>query len=365
MPQTLDQRTNQASRRHRHKGYPKFRERRCHDGDRNHGPATPDDPRRHLHHLAIGKNVRTADLADSPGGLLVEAAMFEDLQDVRQRNGLGPRRCPTGTDHYGQTLDQANEKVQRRALRTHDQTCTNRRDGHTVRSQSLLDFETTGQMRREARTLARRQKAAQIDDAPNAGYGRCAREVVREQEVQVLESTLCESGVRAHGMNQVDCDLRAHERGVGLTHGEQVATSTYDAGNIESHIVRRFDSGRVSPPERNDRTFALESRGQRISDEAGGSGDRDPQRLALFRRYDVTPVGGFRFVGRNGCTTFSRHGSSTSARGGGAPDRAGLVRIRRRAPRPGISRARSRRRAGFGRRDSPRSRRKSRAFRRR
>jgi hypothetical protein len=130
-------------------------------------------------------------------------------------------------------------------------------------SRTTISNEPAGQVRRQRGGVGR-QDAAEVDDARDTGALGRPREVVGADQIEILEPALDQPRRRQHRVHQIDRDVDADQRGLGVLEREQVAGSALPI------------AGQPGPaPRQRDQVHVLAKRApDRLADEPGRAGHR-------------------------------------------------------------------------------------------
>ena len=133
--------------------------------DRQLGAAIRPERGRHaVEHVAVGEDVRAADLDLASGGLRNARCGGEVVEHVVDRDRLGLRLQPARRDHRGEPLHEVPERLVRLAARAHHHRRTEIREGRSHLAQDQGGLVAAAQVLR-ARLFT---KPAEVDDPADA-----------------------------------------------------------------------------------------------------------------------------------------------------------------------------------------------------
>ena len=142
-------------------------------------------------HLAIGRDVRSADLVDVG---LDEERLLEIVQEIVERDRLNPRAHPAGTHHRGEPFGEVAKHLERNAPRTEHHRSSQLHHVDAGGSKSHTDLVAAG----EVCGTGSVSECPDVDDATDVRLRRGASESGREPEVEI--SKLIAGG---HRVNEV------------------------------------------------------------------------------------------------------------------------------------------------------------------
>lgn len=146
-------------------------------------------------HVLVAQHLGTADIQDAPLGCWQVQHGHEVGEEIGERDWLCARPHPARRQHHGQVVDEIADDFKGCGPRTDDDPRAQLRDRHGSDTQDRPGFRARGEV---ARRLARREKAAEIDDLLEAGRAGGCGEDGRRAAVP-----LCEVLAAAHGMDEV------------------------------------------------------------------------------------------------------------------------------------------------------------------
>ena len=247
-------------------------------GDRDHQAAQPSKSGIGPHHVAVGEDVRTADL-DDPGHLGMVEGTREVIQDIADPDRLAVGADPARSDHDRQPLGQVAENLERSAARSDDHRCPELGDRHAVRRELGTGLVAARQVVREVgRVVA---QATEVDDLRYVGACRGMREGASRPTVPLGKPGLAGT----HRVGQVVGDLDPLERSRQRRWVEEVAGDhlrSREPGCEGAGIAAHQDEV-VTP--------RLEQRNEAAPDVAAGTDDENAHGSSM-RRDPPEPVSG-------------------------------------------------------------------------
>lgn len=246
--------------RHPEPGQPRRKER-----DRQHQPPHAEGLRRHHHELAVRQDLGGADVVRLPLARSPTDDVFEERDDIVERDRLRAGLHPFRADHDRQTPRQLGEHVVGRAAAPEDEPRAQDGDRHALRAERFLDLAATLQVRGQR---AVRDQPAQVDDlAHPAALGR-AREVVGAEEIEVRKISLREARRGRHAVHEVESDVSAGQARLRLPEIEEIGRAEF--GKFPA--ILRHPTGHAD-----DVAARAQPRRDRSPDEAAGSRDGDAE----------------------------------------------------------------------------------------
>ena len=288
VPEARHERAGERARAPRDEADPERRQPRRDERDAEHGPLDRHHLGRLLHHLAVAQHVRPRHVEGARERLRPAEHEPDGADDVAQRDRLRVRVGPRREHHRREPPDEVDEDPQRRAAGADDEAGAERRHGHAVGGERLLDLVAAAEVAREVVGVLG-QQPAEVHDLAEPLRRRGAREVVGEDEVEVGEGALRQPRRRQHRVDEVHRHVGAGEGALDGEHGVQVAVAPL--GRVAG-VLPRGAVGRARQPD--DAVARGELGAERGAHEPARAGHGDGQPRGLGRELRRSGAGELR-----------------------------------------------------------------------
>jgi hypothetical protein len=272
------------------------------DRDRDHEAAQAAQAGIGPHHVAVGEDVRAADL-DDPAHLRAVERAGEVVEDVADADRLAAGAHPARRDHHRQALSEVAEDLERGAAGADDHRRPELRDGDAVGRQLGAGLVAAGQVVREIGLVV--AQAAEVNDPRDAGPPCLAGEVAGGPAIPLGEPVLAGT----HRVGQVVGDLDPLERRGQGGRVQQVGGDDAVVGEARrqrSRVAAHEDQVVAARPQQGDEAPA---------DVAAGADDEDLH-AGIMRGGSVSPAHDPRGSPARNTRADRRHGTPARIAGG-------------------------------------------------